>query len=136
LDTFPHKDIKQWYIKKNNVVQRIRCIDHSDYILTYKQKQNKVLGKVETEKVLSKNEFQDLLHHHIPNQIGPIVKTRYYIPYLQYTIELDCFHKPFETLMIAEVEFHSLSDIALFRKPRRFGREITGLISNKKMYIQ
>jgi hypothetical protein len=49
------------------VIQRLRCIDNSDYILTYKQKQKGVLGKVETEKKLSKEEFEELLSYSIPN---------------------------------------------------------------------
>jgi hypothetical protein len=63
------------------VIQRLRCIDNSDYILTYKQKQKGVLGKVETEKKLSKEEFEGLLGYAIPNANGPINKTRYYIQY-------------------------------------------------------
>ncbi len=134
LTQFPSTSIVQRYIDYGWVIQRLRCIDNSDYILTYKQKQKGVLGKVETEKKLSKEEFEGLLGYAIPNANGPINKTRYYIQYWNYTIELDCYDEKLQFLMIAEVEFHSLADISMFKKPSRFAKEISGKLSNRKLY--
>lgn len=135
LTQFPSTSIIQRYIDYGWATQRLRCIDNSDYILTYKQKQKEVLGKVETEKKLSKEEFEELLAYAIPNAHGPIEKTRYYIQYGNHTIELDCYNEKLEFLMIAEIEFHSLADISVFKKPSRFAKEISGKLSNKKLYI-
>lgn len=135
LEQFHKADIEQRYIKHNTDTQRLRCVNGSDYIITYKQKQKWVLGKVEIEQHISKKEFDGLSHYIIPNANGPIQKTRYYIPYGNYTIELDCYDATFHFFMIAEVEFHSLADISLFKKPSRFGREVSGKISNRKLYL-
>lgn len=136
LSQFPSKLIKQWYIDYNWAIQRLRSIDNSDYILTLKQKQKWVLGKVETEKVLNQDEFDYLLQYTIPNKNGPIIKTRYNIVYGNSIIELDCYGDVFDKLMIAEVEFHSLADISTFIKPSRFWKEISWKISNKKLYLK
>lgn len=135
LTQFPSTSIVQRYIDYGWVTQRLRCINNSDYILTYKQKQKGVLGKVETEKRLSESEFKELLNYAIPNANWPIEKTRYYIQYGNYKIELDCYNEKLKFLMIAEVEFHSLADISTFKKPSRFGKEISEKFSNKKLYI-
>lgn len=136
LSQFPSKLIKQRYIDYNWVIQRLRSIDNSDYILTLKQKQKWVLGKVETEKTLTQDEFENLLQYAIPNKNGPIIKSRYDIAYGNSIIELDCYGEVFNYLMIAEVEFDSLADISTFIKPSRFWKEISWKVSNKKLYLK
>jgi adenylate cyclase len=52
-------------------------------------------------------------------------KTRYTVPYGEFTIELDVYRGKLEGLMIAEVEFSSTEQSAAFSPPDWFGREIT-----------
>ncbi len=54
-----------------------------------------------------------------------IVKTRYYIPYAGYTIELDVFAPPLAPLVVAEVEFPTEAAAAAFQPPEWFDREVT-----------
>jgi CYTH domain-containing protein len=94
-----------------------------------------VAGKVEVEQRLTKKEFEAYLAHALPNSFWPLRKKRYYIPYNGLTIELDCFDKTLDNLIIAEVEFTTLAEFAAFVVPDRFGKEISGVVSNKKLYL-
>ena len=54
-----------------------------------------------------------------------ITKTRYFIPYDKYTIELDVFHGVMEPLIMAEVEFSTEEEADGFVPPDWFGEEVT-----------
>lgn len=53
-------------------------------------------------------------------------KVRYEVPWKNLTIEIDVYHGRNEGLVVAEVEFPSLSSCRKFKRPAWFGREITG----------
>ena len=53
-------------------------------------------------------------------------KTRYLIPWRKVVIEIDIYHGRNRGLMVAEVEFPSLSSCRKFKPPAWFGREVTG----------
>lgn len=136
-DNFPHHKIKQRYIKHgNNPVQRLRNRDNISYTLTKKYTDKRVVGKIEHEIDISYDQFVLLKAYRIPSIYGCIRKSRYIIPYGNYTIELDCFEENMDNIMIAEVEFTSLDNMISFVPPDRFGPEITSIISNKKLYFQ
>lgn len=137
LDQYPSLDIKQWYIKiGKNPIQRVRCINNRTYILNKKYKHRSIAGKVELEKDLSKDQFEEYIKHRIPNQIGALHKKRYSIPYGKFKIQLDCYDIKLDNLMIAEVEFDTLADFICFEPPPWFGRELSEGISNKKLYLE
>ena len=54
-----------------------------------------------------------------------ITKRRYLIPYEGYTIELDVFDAPLESLVLAEVEFSTETEAVAFEPPAWFGRDVT-----------
>ncbi len=59
-----------------------------------------------------------------------IHKTRYYIAYKDYTIELDLFHDDYDGLQLAEVEFDTRHAAETFIPPDWFGEDVT----NDKRY--
>ncbi len=118
LNTYPHSQIKQGYLSTSPVI-RIRQQDDT-YILTLKGKG--LLQREEFELPIDADQFKTL-----SLKIDGILihKTRYYIPYEKYTIELDCFHDEYEHLVIAEVEFDCVDDANTFQPPCWFGKDVT-----------
>jgi adenylate cyclase len=53
-------------------------------------------------------------------------KVRYEVHWKNVTIEIDIYRGTNQGLMVAEVEFPSLSSCRKFKPPRWFGREVTG----------
>lgn len=53
-------------------------------------------------------------------------KTRYEVPWKNVTIEIDVYHGANHGLVVAEVEFATLSSCRKFKPPAWFGREVTG----------
>lgn len=136
LLTYKHHSIKQRYIQtKHGKVQRVRSIDDKEYRLTTKYDDTQILGKVEIEKEINKEEFELHKTQAIPNSFWSLNKKRYKLPYQWFTIELDCYDKHLNYLMIAEVEFESLAGAASFIPPDWFTKEITWVVSNKKLYL-
>ena len=80
---------------------------------------------------ISKEEF-DQLRFQVENHF--LEKTRYYIPYNGFTIELDIY-KNLQGLKTAEVEFASKRDAKKFIAPERFGEEITTMREATNAYI-
>ena len=130
LSKYKKKEIEQGYLNRSPVL-RIRK-SNDDYILTYKLKKEKVsendpICNEEIEAPLTLDAYE-----HLKTKIdfNPIVKTRYIIPYKTggktYKIELDVFHGKLEGLVFAEVEFESVEDAKSFKKPRWFGKKISG----------
>ena len=53
-------------------------------------------------------------------------KTRYEVPWKNFTVEIDIYHGRNQGLIVAEVEFPSQLSRARFKPPAWFGREVTG----------
>lgn len=119
LDSYIHFDIEQGYLCIDPVI-RVRKKD-SDYILTYKS--SGFMMCEEYEHPLTKNGYEHLIAKADDNIIS---KTRYIIPEPSgLTIELDVFKNAFKGIIIAEVEFNSLSEAESFTPPDWFGDEVT-----------
>ncbi len=118
LNQYESHKIEQAYIS-SNPVNRIRRKDDK-YIFTFKGS-----GKTQrTEVEFSMTEEQYLaLCKEVTSKI--IKKTRYKIPYNQYTIELDFFEGDLAPLVLAEVEFASLSDAQAFVGPDWFTEDVS-----------
>ncbi len=118
LSSYPHKLLEQGYLSTSPVV-RVRH-EGDDYVLTYKS--SGLLAREEYNLPLTQESYAHLLAKadgHI------ITKTRYYIPYGEFTIELDVFQGDLAPLQIAEVEFKSEGIANAFRPPEWFGEEVT-----------
>lgn len=98
---------------------RIRKCDQ-DYFETVKT--GKGGERPETERTISAADYADLSKHILGNLIE---KTRYVIPYGDYTIELDIFEGQLAGLVMAEVEFPDKASKDKFDPPSWFGTEIT-----------
>lgn len=125
---YPCRQIEQGYLSTAPVV-RVRQCDH-DYYLTYKGQG--LLAREEHNLPLTKESYEHLL----AKADGIVLKkTRYCIPYEQFTIELDVFREHYEGLMLAEVEFSSVEQARAFTPPEWFGREVTysGEYQNSKL---
>lgn len=110
--------MEQGYLNTNPVV-RVRKEDES-YYLTYKGKG--MLAREEYNLPLTKEAYE----HLVEKADGVIIrKKRYLIPYEAYTIELDVFEEPYETLVIAEVEFETEQDAGRFIPPEWFAKDVT-----------
>ena len=118
LSKYPFHIMEQGYLNTDPVV-RVRKEDDT-YYLTYK-------GKgllVREEYNLPLNE--DAYYHLVEKSDGIIIrKKRYLIPYEKYTIELDVFEKPYEKLIVAEVEFDTEEEAARFVPPAWFDEDVT-----------
>ena len=110
--------MEQGYLNTNPVV-RVRKEDDT-YYLTYKGKG--LLAREEYNLPLNEEAY----YHLVEKSDGIIIrKKRYLIPYEKYTIELDVFEEPYETLLIAEVEFDSEEEAETFQPPVWFGEDVT-----------
>jgi len=113
--------IEQGYLCTDPVV-RIRR-QNDEYFLTYKSKG--FLMREEVNLPLSKDAYQ-----HLKSKVDGIIirKIRYLLPLEDnLTIELDAFDRPYETLLMAEVEFNSEEEAKAFTPPHWFGEEVTTL---------
>ena len=110
--------MEQGYLNTEPVV-RVRK-EGEEYYLTYKGKG--MMVREEYNLLLN----QEAYEHLIQKADGIVIrKKRYFIPYRQYTIELDIFDKPYENLIIAEVEFPNCEEAEAFQPPDWFGEEVT-----------
>jgi CYTH domain-containing protein len=124
LARYPHHEIEQAYLQESPVL-RIRKKD-TNYIFTYKSRG--LMMRHEYEFPITR----DVYIHLKEKADGKIIsKTRYLIPYLNYTIELDVFHEYMAPLVMAEVEFQTEEDANSFIAPRWFGEDVT---YNKKYH--
>ena len=118
LSSYPFHIMEQGYLNTDPVV-RVRK-ENDTYYLTYKGKG--LLAREEYNLPLTKEAYQ----HLVSKSDGIIIrKKRYLIPYQTYTIELDIFEKPYENLIIAEVEFASEEEALAFHPPAWFGEDVT-----------
>ena len=118
LSKHPFHVMEQGYLNTYPVV-RVRKED-DNYYLTYKGKG--LLAREEYNLPLNEEAY----YHLVEKSDGIIIrKKRYLIPYGKYTIELDVFAEPYETLVIAEVEFESEEEAAGFQPPAWFLEDVT-----------
>ena len=118
LTSYPCRHLEQGYLCTNPVV-RVRK-DNDSYELTYKGKGKMV--REEHNLPLTKESYE-----HLKLKVdGRIIsKTRYMIPYQEYTIELDVFENDLAPLILAEVEFPSVEEAEKFIGPDWFGEDVT-----------
>ena len=115
----PHSELEQAYIITDPVL-RIRRKD-DEYILTYKS--SGLMSRQEIEMPLTKEAYDNLLNK---TEGAVISKTRYRIPEKDdLTIELDIFHKAFEGLILAEVEFPDEDMANAYIPPTWFSKDVT-----------
>lgn len=118
LSKFSFHVMEQGYLNTEPVI-RVRREDEN-YYLTYKGKG--LLVREEYNLPLNKEAYL----HLVEKADGIIIrKNRYLIPYDKYTIELDIFDKPYESLIIAEVEFDSEEEARAFNPPDWFDQDVT-----------
>lgn len=120
LQNYEYREIEQAYLCTGPVV-RVRR-ENESYYMTYKG--FGMMSRVEENLPLTKEAYAHLKEKADGNIIG---KRRYLIPIEEQklTIELDVFEKPFEFLVMAEVEFESEDQADAFDVPEWFGEEVT-----------
>ena len=118
LSKYDFHVMEQGYLNTDPVV-RVRKED-GNYYLTYKGKG--LMVREEYNLPLNKEAYE----HLVEKSDGIVIrKKRYLIPYGKYVIELDVFEKPYETLVIAEVEFESEEEAVAFQPPEWFEEDVT-----------
>lgn len=116
---YPKSELEQAYIITEPVL-RIRKKD-KEYILTYKGPG--FMSRREEEFPLTREAYEKLL---AKTEGTVISKTRYKLPEKNgLTIELDIFHKDFEGLILAEVEFPDEESANSYIPPKWFMRDVT-----------
>ena len=100
------------------------------YILTEKGEGDMV--REETEWEIDKDTAEKLFAQ---SKTYIIEKTRYYLPYEKYTVELDVYEGHHKGLIVAEVEFESEEQALAFVPPVWFGTDITKDKSYKNMML-
>lgn len=115
---YPHKLLEQAYLCTNPVI-RVRKEDDT-YYMTYKGKG--MMTREEYNLPLNKEAYESLKEKREGNLIS---KTRYLIPFKNYTIELDDFASP-KPLLMAEVEFPTEEEANSFVGPEWFVEDVTG----------
>ncbi len=118
LSQYESKKIEQAYLCTKPVV-RIRK-ENDSYYLTYKG--SGMMSREEYNLPLDSESYSHLLSKADGNII---TKTRYFIPYETYTIELDVFEGIFKGMILAEVEFDSEDEANSFTPPWWFGEDVT-----------
>ncbi|MFA9376194.1 MAG: CYTH domain-containing protein [Lachnotalea sp.] len=119
LKDYTYKTIEQAYLSTEPVVRIRKSNEH--YILTYKS--IGFLSREEYNMPLTKDAYYHLKEKADGNIIS---KRRYLIPLgSNLTIELDIFDAPFDTLVLAEVEFDTEEHALSFVPPKWFGEDVT-----------
>lgn len=111
-------EIEQAYLTTNPTI-RVRKSD-DEYYMTYKGKG--FISREEYNLDLTEDAYITLRSKADGNIIK---KTRILIPYDKYTIELDIFDKPFDGLIIGEVEFETVDEANSFVTPDWFLEDVT-----------
>jgi adenylate cyclase len=102
---------------------RVRMVDDNEAYLTIKARVSEAsFARNEWEFKIPFSDAIDMMKVCIP---GKIVKTRYIVPWLKHTFEVDVFHDKNEGLVIAEIELFSEDEP--FEKPDWLGEEVTGI---------
>lgn len=132
LSKYQSNLIMQGYIRVDEIGEdRVRK-KGDKYYRTVKSEGNQL--REESEYEISKEEYGKLWLLTVGKRVE---KTRYEIPYGNYIIELDIYHKGLEGLYIAEVEFSKDKQEVDFTAPKWFGRNVTtdNAFKNKNLAI-
>ena len=138
LSKYSKKEIKQIYLYIDDLsIVRIRKVKENDKEkYTYTVKAGKVgISNEEYENEISKDEFDKLYNTRNKNYLV-LDKTRYIIPYIDnLKIELDIFHRDYEGLIFAEIEFKSEEQANNIKIPEWFGKDISNIITNSDLAL-
>ncbi len=118
LEGYRHSEIVQGYISFSPEI-RVRRLDNKYYRT---EKGEGMIEREEKEWEIDKETAEKMFKEVKTNLIE---KTRYYIPYDKYIIELDIYKGVFKGLIVAEVEFESLTDAQKFTPPEWFLEDIS-----------
>ncbi len=118
LDGFKSSEIVQGYISFSPEI-RVRRLDDKYYRT---EKGEGMVVREENEWEIDKETAEKMFSEVKTNLIK---KTRYYIPYNKYTIELDIYKGIFKGLIVAEVEFSSIEEANSFISPSWFIEDIS-----------
>jgi adenylate cyclase len=115
------EEILQGYISTSSDCAEVRVRQKGDkYFETIKGDGGLKRSEIEVE--ISKEQYDSLW---IATEGRRLQKTRYQIPYESLTIEIDVYSGDLAGLVVAEVEFVSEEESALFTPPSWFGQEVT-----------
>lgn len=128
LDNIPYKKIKQGYVTLSPEL-RVRQADDKYYLT---KKGEGFLIREEEEMEISASEGERYFSK-CENRL--VYKTRYYIPYEKYIIELDIYEKKHKGLVVCEVEFSTVNEANSFIPPMWFGEEITENREYRNKYL-
>ena len=127
LSAVPKNHLRQGYIAigVDGSETRVRSFDDERFELTTKAPG--MIARGEQTVSLSREMFEALWHQTAGRLV---IKTRYYIPFGQETIELDIYEGHLQGLATAEVEFNGRSTEAMiraktFEPPEWFGKNIS-----------
>ncbi len=122
LAQHPHQRIDQGYLTIGHDRSHVRLRRKGrGYTLTFKRGAS--TGREEREIRLTKKQFDVLW----PATAGArLTKTRYEVPWRNWTVEVDVYHGSNEGLIVAEVEFPNQRACENFRPPAWVGAEVTG----------
>lgn len=136
LSKYKHSDISQGFIYIKPAI-RIRKTDDK-YSLAIKTKPPK---EIKAKNDLARTEYEIEIPKKCYNYLlkfckGRIIKkTRYYIPYKRYIIELDVFKGELKGLIYAEIEFNSVKNAEKFSPPSWFYKDVTGIEKYKNTQL-
>lgn len=128
LEDVKYSEIKQGYFSITPE-KRVRQIDNRYYIT---EKGEGDMVREEKEWEIDKKEAEALF---AMSKTYIIEKRRYYLPYGEYTIELDIYGGKHQGLIVAEVEFESEKSALDFTPPAWFSKDITKDKSYKNMVL-
>lgn len=138
LELLPKQEITQYYIKHPKFgASRMRSVNGKEFLITKKYNNKHILGKVEIEEPISEKEFEMNKEYIIKPNHGEIKKTRYSLT-LEGDLhgELDIFHGSYEGIVFLEIEFDDIHSYSHFKRPERVGKNISGIISNKALFLK
>jgi CYTH domain-containing protein len=128
LSCTPFAQIEQAYISRDPVI-RIRQMDDR-YYLTVKAMGDVAIMREEYETEITFEQYESL-QEKVESRI--IKKTRYFIPFDTYTIELDIFDNI--ELILAEVEFADIESAHGFTPPDWFGKDVSSDYRYSNSYL-
>ena len=118
LDGYRHSEIVQGYVSFSPEI-RVRRLDNKYYRT---EKGEGMIAREENEWEIDEEVAEKMFKEVKTNLIE---KTRYYIPYNKYVIELDIYKGIFKGLIVAEVEFESMEEAQAFTPPDWFIEDIS-----------
>lgn len=123
LEQYPHATILQGYIALDPVGGGQVRLRQSDGVSWLTVKNGRGQVREETEVQLTADQFDSLW----PTTAGRrLRKVRYRVPWRDVTIEIDAYQGANTGIVVAEVEFPTLSACESFQRPDWLGDDISG----------